>query len=68
MPQEFYTLLNFIFIMIYKIHKIFILLKNHLNYCKDRILKRLFEKCKKTFIFYIKLIFFRIYKDEKFKA
>ena len=29
------SLLNFIFVMIYIIHKILVLLKNHLNYLKD---------------------------------
>ena len=32
MPQEFDTLLNFNFTMIYIIHKILVLLKNQLNH------------------------------------
>ena len=31
------SLLNFSFIMTYKIHKILVLIKNHLNYLKDNI-------------------------------
>ena len=34
MPQEFHTLLNFNFTMIYIIHKILLLLINRLNYLK----------------------------------
>ena len=37
MLQEFHTLLNFSFIMIYIIHKISVLLKNYVNYHKDSI-------------------------------
>ena len=44
MPQEFHTLLNFKFIMICIIHRILILLKNHLSYCKDSIFKRFFKE------------------------
>ena len=35
-------LLNFNFVMIYIIHKILVLLKNHLNYLKDRNFRMLF--------------------------
>ena len=33
------SLLNFNFVMVYTIHKISVLLKNHLTYLKDNILK-----------------------------
>ena len=36
------SLLSFNFVMIYIIHKILVLLKNHLNYIKDSIFKSFF--------------------------
>ena len=47
MLQEFYALLNFNFVMIYRIHKILVLLKNHLNYLKDSIFKCFFKEYNK---------------------
>ena len=51
------SLLNFSFIMIYTIHKILLLIKNHLNYLKDNIfecfLKSLFKKT-----YFLKKLFF----------
>ena len=44
MLQEFYTLLNFNFVMIYIIQKISVLLKNHLNHLKSSIFKCFFKK------------------------
>ena len=41
--------LNFNFVMIYIIHKMFVLLKNHLNYSKDSIFECFFLK--KNFFF-----------------
>ena len=38
------SLLNFSFIIIYTIHKILVLIKNHLNYLKDNIFECLFKK------------------------
>ena len=38
------TLLNFNLVMIYIIHKMLVLLKNHLNYLKDSILECFFKK------------------------
>ena len=38
------SLLNFSFIMIYTIHKILVLIKNHLNYLKDNIFECFFKK------------------------
>ena len=46
MLQEFYTLLNFNFFMVFIIHKTFILLKDYLKYLKGRI----FKCFSKTFI------------------
>ena len=37
------SLLSFIFITIYTIHKILELIKNHLNYLKDNIFERFFN-------------------------
>ena len=45
------SLLNFNFVMIYTIHKILVLLKNHLNYLKDNIFECFFKK-------YNRLLFF----------
>ena len=40
------SLLNFNFAMIYIIHTILILIKNHLNYLKDNIFEFFFKKYK----------------------
>ena len=45
------SLLNFNFAMIYIIHKILVLIKNHLNYLKDNIFEFFFKK-------YNRLLFF----------
>ena len=45
------SLLNFIFVMIYIIHKILVLLKNHLNYFKD-IFKCFFKEYNRLSFFY----------------
>ena len=39
MLKMFYTLLNFNFVMIYIIHNVLVLHKNHLNYVKHNALK-----------------------------
>ena len=41
------SLLNFNFAMIYIIHKILVLTKNHLSYLKDNIFKFFFKKYKR---------------------
>ena len=46
------SLLNFIFVMIYIIHKILVLLKNHLNYFKD-IFKYFFKEYNRLSFFII---------------
>ena len=38
------SLLNFGFVMIYIIHKILLLLKNHMSYLKDNIFKCFFKE------------------------
>ena len=38
------SLLNFSFIMIYTVHKVLVLIKNHLNYLKDNIFKYFFKE------------------------
>ena len=43
------VLLNFSFGMIYIIHKMLALLKNHLNYLKDNIFECLFKKYNRLF-------------------
>ena len=45
------SFLNFNFDMVYIIHKILVLIKNHLSYLKDNILEFFFKK-------YNKLLFF----------
>ena len=45
------SVLNFNFILIYIIHKILVLLKNHLNYCKDNIFKCFLKKYKRLLFF-----------------
>ena len=43
------SLLNFNFVIIYIIHKMLVLLKNHLNYLKDSISECFFKKYKRLF-------------------
>ena len=38
------SLLNFSFVMIYIIHKMLLLLKNHMNYLKDNIFECFFKE------------------------
>ena len=51
------SLLKFNFAMIYKIHKMLLLLKNHLNYLKDIILECFFKKYDILFFFKEKIFF-----------
>ena len=46
------SLLNFNFVMIYIIHKILVLLKNHLNYLKDSIFECFFKEYNRLSFFY----------------
>ena len=60
------SLLNFNFVVIYVIHKMLVLLKNHLNYLKDNIFKCFFKEYNRIFFFL--LFFFTTYNDAKFKS
>ena len=60
--------LSFSFAMIYIIHKMLVLLKNHLNYLKDKILEFFFIKYNRLLFFLKKLFVFIIYNDEKSKS
>ena len=62
------SLLNFNFVMIYIIHKMLVLLKNHLNYLKDNIFECFFKEYNMLLIFFKKLFFFKIYINGKFKS
>ena len=59
------SLLNLSFAMIFIIHKILVLIKNHLNYLKDNILELSFKKYERLLKNYV---FFIIYKDGKSKV
>ena len=50
--------LNFNFVMIYIIHKMLVLLKNHQNYLKDDIFECFFKKYNRL-IFFLKNDFFQ---------
>ena len=52
MPQEFYMILNFNFIMIYIIHEILIMLKNQLNYLKNSIFKCFLKEYNRVLLIY----------------
>ena len=54
------ALLNFNFVIIYIIHKILVLFKNHLNYLKDDIFKFFFKKYNRLPFFKKKCFFFFI--------
>ena len=62
------SLSNVSFAMIYIIHKMLVLLKNHLNYLKDNILECFFIKYNRLLFFLKKLFVFIIYNDEKSKS
>ena len=51
------SLLNFNFLMIYIIHKMLLLLKNHLNYLKSSTFEWFFKEYIRLFIFF-KTFFF----------
>ena len=63
------SLLNSNVFMIYIIHKILILPKNHLNYFKGSIFEYFFKEHNRLlFIFFFKIIFFTTYNDGKSKV
>ena len=45
------SLFNFSYIIIYTIHKILVLIKNHLNYLKDKIFECFLKECNILSIF-----------------
>ena len=59
------SLLNFNFVIIYIIHKMLILLKNHL---KDNIFQSFFKKYNRLLFFLKNLTLFITYNDERSKA
>ena len=61
------SLLNFNFLMIYIIHKMLLLLKNHLNYLKSSTFEWFFKDYIRLFIFF-KTFFFVTYNNRKFKS
>ena len=62
------SLLSFNFVMIHIIHKILVLIKNHMNYLGDNFFKFLFKKYNRLLFFEKKLIFLIIYNDGKFNV
>ena len=50
-------LLNFNFLMIYIVHKMLALLKNHLNYLKNNIFECFFTKYNRILLFKKKIFF-----------
>ena len=60
-------LLKFNFLMIYIIHKMLVLLKNHLNYFKDNIFECFFKEYNRP-LFFKKIYSFTTYNDGKFKS
>ena len=59
--------LNFNFVIICIIHKMLVLLKNHLNYIKDSIFKCFFKEYDKILSFFFFFKFFTTCNDGKFK-
>ena len=62
------SLLNFDFIMIYIIHKMFLLFKNQLNYLKNSIFEFFLRSTVDLLLEYtLELFFFITYNNEKLK-
>ena len=62
------SLSNLNFVMIYIIHKVLALLKNHVSYLKDNIFECFFKKYNRLLFKKKKKISFITYSDEKPKA
>ena len=61
------SLLNVSFLMIYLIHIMLVLLKNHVNYLKDSIFEYFFKEYNRlSFFFFKKTIFFKTHNDDIF--
>ena len=62
------SLLSFSFVMIYIIHEMLVLPKNHLNYLKDKIFECFFKEHNRHLIFLKNLIFFITYNNGQFNS
>ena len=62
------SLLIFNFVMFYIVHKILVLLKNHLNYLKDNIFKCFSTKYNRLLLLFKKIIILVAYNDAKYKT
>ena len=62
------SVLNFDFFMIYIIHKMLVLFKNHLNYLKIVFSNALLRSIIDFYFFLKKTIFFTTYNDGSFKS
>ena len=51
------SLLHFLFVMIYIIHKMVVLIKNNLNYLSDSIFECFLKECNRLLIFFKKVTF-----------
>ena len=54
------SLLNFNFVMIYIIHEMLLLLKNHLNYLKDSIFECFFKEYNRLLFIFFNYLFHNI--------
>ena len=54
------SLLNINFVMIYIIHKMLVLLKNHMNYLKDSIFEYVFKEYNRLLFYFVKYFFHNI--------
>ena len=62
------SLLNFNFVIIHIIHKILVLIKNHINYIKDNIFEFFLKSIIDFYFLKKKIFFFIIYNDGKSKV
>ena len=62
------SLLNFNFVMVYIIHKILVLLIDHLSYLRDNIFECFFKRYNRPLFFLKKFFFFMSYNDGKSKT
>ena len=59
---------HFNFAMIHIIHKILVLIKNHMNYLKDNLFEFFLKKYDRLLFFFLKIFFFIIYNNAKSKV
>ena len=62
------SLLNFNFVIIHIIHKILVLIKNHINYIKDNIFEFFLKSIIDFYFLKKNIFFFIIYNDGKSKV